>query len=284
MQGLGLPVHEPPAEGHRASRSNRLTCLALVVSVAVIASATYASAATTKLPLPVLNFSLGARLSPSTLPEKERAPVGLEMFARIKTSDVTHPSALRKLVLAADRRIAISTRGLPACRYRRVVSPDPRRACRSSIVGTGIATAELAYPEDAPIAVESGLTVFNGGSRGEATMLFVHGSVPALDSEAIVSRVLVKRTKADRPGWQATVHVPQIADGYGSLLSVRVELRRFFVHRGKKRSLLYSSCPAKGQIMFSNPLSVFRNEARIPGVAAQTAIRGAGAIPCRPQG
>jgi hypothetical protein len=241
-----------------------------------------ATAAKTSLPLPVLEFDLDADVSPKSLPKKELAPAGFSIFGRVGTRDGSYPSALREIVLNIDKDVEVDFRGLPVCKggrhdVRR--RPDElKRLCREAIVGTGEAKLVVSFPNLAPIRMHTELTAFNLGigSRSLAVVGAIGHPAPAL----IVAVVKLRRLGR---GWRAIVRIPRIAGGAGSLVSFRINLKRFFFYRGERKSFLSARCP-DGVFKLSLPKLLFRNEARIPGVAAQTVLKGGLAVPCGPMG
>lgn len=232
-----------------------------------------------------LNVAADARISPQALPRGKPVPIGVSADGEIRTSDGTQPSALREVVLSVDRDVEIDTRGLPVCGYRKLASRDSsgvRRACRRSIVGFGTARISVAAGSEAsPVTVESEVTVLNAGRRDGTMRFFVHGTVPA-QPRAVVARVEVRKRPGGDFGWQALVRLPRIANGLGSLVDISLRLKRFFFIRGERKSFLSARCP-DGVFKLSLTKLLFRNEARVPGVGAQTVLKGGLAVPCRPR-
>lgn len=160
-------------------------------------------------------------------------------------------------------------------------------ACAQSIVGSGKAKFDVVGPEAQmqrvafPTAPPP-LTVVYGGVRAGAILLFAHMVVPALPAvEVAVARIELRRKQL---GWIARVKVPAIGRGLGSLTDLSLKLGRRFVDRGgKRKSFLSAKCP-DGAFRITMPKALFKNEARIPGVAAQTVLKGSLAIPCKPKG
>lgn len=232
---------------------------------------------------PPLVVSTPVDISPAQLPRRELVPVSLRGGLRVATRDGTQPSALREAVVDVDKDVAMDVRGLPVCGYRKIAARDVRTArqgCRRAIVGSGEAEASLLLPGAERMSTRSRLTVFNGGRRGRSTMLFVHGYAQLPQPKAVVARIKVERIAG---GLHSVIRVPAIADGYGSLTEVSLNLKRSFFYRGQRRSFLSARCP-DGKFIVKTPKTLFRNEARIPGVAAQTVLKGSLAVPCRPQG
>jgi hypothetical protein len=235
----------------------------------------------------MIDFTLGARVSPQGLPTGSPAPVGLSIRGRIGTKEERPPAvALREMALSVRNHVEVDVAGLPACPYRHIASRDTRgasRACRKAIVGSGRATAQLVRPEFPWVGLESRLVAFNGGLRHGAIRLFVHAYAPPPLKQTLVARVDLRRDGAAAPGaWKVLAQIPKIGDGYGSLTVFELDLKRFFFHGGERKSFLSARCP-DGEFLVSTPKIVFRNEANIPGRAAQTVLKGGLAVPCKPK-
>ena len=108
----------------------------------------------------------------------------LNIFGRISTSDGTHPSAFREAVVDFYKSGAVNAEGLPICKANQIEASDTKaakRACGATIVGSGVAHAEIAFPEQKPIVVASPLIFFNGGEKDDKVLLLAHTfiTVPA---------------------------------------------------------------------------------------------------------
>jgi hypothetical protein len=238
--------------------------------------------------LPLLNFTLDGRVLPHALPKSKPVSAGFATFGKIARGDGTQPSALREAVLAVDKDVEVDVTGLPVCGYRKIAShgtQGARRACRSAIVGSGEASAVLTYPGSAPVKLATRLVAFNGGVRDGAIRVFVHAFAPSPLGRALVARVEVRRRGAvsGPRGWETLMKIPKIGTGYGSLTGFRLSLERRFLYRGERRSFPSARCP-DGVFRIMTPKLLFKNEARIPGVAAQTVLKGSLAVPCTPKG
>lgn len=75
--------------------------------------------------------------------------------------------------------------------------------------------------------------------------------------------------------------LPPILEGDGSLLDFRFKVERRFMGKGEEHSYLAARCP-NGDLQASVPKILFRNEARTPGVAATTVLKGLISAPCTP--
>lgn len=263
----------------------------LVGAVAVVTAAASTSPAAA-CPLagtcerPLLEFRAGFEIAPRTLPVGKPAPVAFGAGARISTATGTHPSALREAVVDVDRDVVFDVDGLPACGYRRLASRESdaaRRDCRRAIVGWGTAVFLLTYPENKPILLKTDVTLFNGGARGRATRLFLHGFLPIPRPEAVVAPVGLEPALGGGSGLHATIAIPRVSDGHGSLVDLTLTVRRSFrAEDGTKNSFLSARCP-DGSFEVTMPKLVFTNEIGTPGVAPQTLLKDSALVPCAPE-
>jgi hypothetical protein len=266
-------------------RRNSMLVLALsavlALGVAAIAAATSTTVRTGNLVLTV-----GTTVSPKKLPRKKLAPITQRIFGSIKTSDGTHPSAFREVLLDIDKNGAVNAKGLPVCKGGQLEARDTRsakRVCGKSEVGSGKATVEISFPEQTPLKVTSPLTLFNGGTKGGKTTLFIHAFITVPVPAAIVTTVTIKKIHKGRYGLHTVSKIPVVAGGSGSALSFEFTVKKMFRYKGKKVSYLEAKCP-DGHFKAKILKSLFKNEARIEGVAPQTVLKGSLLIPCTPKG
>ena len=153
------------------------------------------------------------------------------------------------------------------------------KACEKALVGRGRALVEVAFPEQASRQLSSALLVFNGGERDGATKLLIHLFVPIPRPTAIVAEVKITRKKT---GLHVVSKILVIAGGSGSPLDFKFELGKTYSYKGKEHGYLEAKCP-DGVFKLNVSKLLFRNEARVPGVAAQTSMKGSLAVPCKPK-
>jgi hypothetical protein len=256
-----------------------ILAVALSVSVAAVASATQVTARVGDL---VLTF--GGTVSPKKLPKTEYAPIVSSIFGKIATSDGTHPSAFRETTVDIDKDLRVNVKGYPACTEGKLTARDTaaaRKICGDTVLGKGIAHAEIKFPEQHPIEVTSPITVFNGGERGGRTTLLIHTFITVPAPTAIVTKVTISKKGS---GLHTVAKIPVIAGGSGSVLDFEFKLGKTYRYKGKKVGFLEARCP-DGAFKVSVPKTVFKNEAHEPGVAAQTVLKNVKlAIPCTPKG
>lgn len=226
-----------------------------------------------------LEVEMSAKVAPRKLSTHEIAPIALELGGEIGTSGGGHPSALREVDIDF-LHMAIDPRGLPACglrdlQRRRVAAA--RLFCREAIVGSGMSHVGFARTG---ARVAAPLTLFNGGTEDGITTLLVHSAVPVPEPVPVVSVMKISRFGEGKDQGLRTIwRLPPIADGTGSLLDFRFGIRRYLPIAGARHGYLAAKC-ANGVLRANVKKLLFRNEAKTPGVAPMTVLKGGIAIPC----
>jgi hypothetical protein len=232
-----------------------------------------------------LDVALGVRILPLGLPQNEYVPVTSNIDLEVKTTDGTHPSALREIVLDVDKDLKLNAKGYPTCPGGRFDTRPHNtnavlKACGAALLGKGTADYEIAFPEQKPIQVSSPLLVFNGGEKGGKVTLLIYTLIKVPAPTAIVTTVTITRKGS---GIHSIAKVPVIAGGSGSVLDFDFRLGRTYDYRDKKVGYFEAKCP--DEIFKVNaPSVIFKNEAHTPGVAATATLKGGLAVPCTPRG
>lgn len=182
--------------------------------------------------------------TPRSLPRHRFAPISFEGHADLKETDGSIPPALQQVVLYFDRDGRLSTAGLPTCdpAMLQEVTPEEARArCASAIVGTGHVEALIAREGGAPYDVKAPVTLFNGPAEdGNPTVIFhTRTTVPAIQSFVIV--IPIERRRGSYR-YRATLDLPPIDLGRGSLVHVDIHVGRRFRFRGVERSYVSARC------------------------------------------
>jgi hypothetical protein len=266
-------------------RRSWLAALALS-AVLALGGAAIATAASTTVRVGNLILTFGSNVSPKKLPKKRLAPIALRISGKGRTSDGTHPSALRQLVVDIDKNGALYTRGLPVCRRGQLEARNTsaaKRVCGKAIVGKGRVDVQISFPEQRSITAHSPLTLFNGGSKGGKTTLFIHSFITVPVPAAIVTTVTIKKVHKGRFGFHTIARIPVIAGGSGSVLNFNFKIKRIFGYKGKRRSYISARC-RDGRFQAKVLKALFRNEAGVPGVASTTVLRSGLVVPCTPRG
>jgi hypothetical protein len=267
---------------HIGVRKKQLILVLTLAAATVLGLAGVASAlklTTTTLRAGNLQVSFGGGIHQRTLPKHKFEAFKHTIFGTVKTTDGTHPSAFRELVLDVDKDVKINTKGFPVCRAGQLEARDTKpakRVCGKTIIGQGSATAEIAFPEQAPIKVLSPLLVLNGGERNGKITLLVHTFITVPAPAAIVTTVTIQRKGT---GVHAIAKIPVIAGGSGSAVSFRFTLGTTYRHKRKQVGYFEARCP-DGVFKVRGRKALFRNEVRTPGVAAQTVLKGNVGVPC----
>jgi len=254
--------------------------LAGVILAGVVAAS--ARAATVVIRAGNLTLAISVSPSPKTLPRKKLAPFGFSASGKVETTDGTHPSALREAVVE-DKNATVNAKGVPVCSGAQLQARDTRsakRVCGKAIVGRGSAHAAVAFPEQRSIKIASPLLLFNGGTKHGRTTIYIHAFLTVPVPAAVVTTIVVKRLHG---GVHAVAKVPVIAGGSGSALDFRFTFeRKKFTYGRHQHTYLEARCP-DGYFPARLPRLVFKNEAKIEGVAPETVLSGGLSVPCTPR-
>jgi hypothetical protein len=230
--------------------------LLITTALAALIAVSVAGIATAEKPVKVvagnLELTFNGGFTPKVLSKTKQTPITLTVSADLKTADGTHPPALKEFNVETDKNGAINVKGLPVCTAAKLQSQDTKHAediCRTAIIGSGQATAEIQFPEQAPINAKSKIIAFNGGFKGGVTTLFVHAYLTVPTPAAIVTTVKIKKINNGRYGLEAKSSIPKIAGGSGSVTHFNLTIN--------KKGVLTAKCPdgklqAHGTAVFSD--------------------------------
>lgn len=192
--------------------------------------------------------SFEAKLSPGALPRDRLAPVKIRVEGEFMATPENRLAQLRSLEIAVNRHGKLNTNGLPGCQMRELIATTSKTAlatCRSALLGKGIITSTIAFPEQKRVHFRAPILAFNGhwkNGRGRV-YLHVHGVITG--PFTIVIPIDVRR----RGGTFGTVFhadMPGIAKRWAYLTKFRFVIgRRFWdADEGRKESIVVASCPA----------------------------------------
>jgi hypothetical protein len=215
--------------------------LAIGASIASLLLAGGAGAALVKVNGLVLRADGG--FTPRELPRREFAPIDFEGWASVKAVGGGAPPPLQSMVLNFDRDGRLDTNGLATCSQSQIETASPqqaRRLCEKAMVGTGQVDALIAVEGNATFRVTSPLTLFNAPRQdGKPTVIFhAQTTVPALQTFAVV----IPLERRSGYSYRATVEIPPIAGGRGSLARVEAVVGKRFRSRGVERSYVSARC------------------------------------------
>jgi hypothetical protein len=264
-------------------RRNLMLALALA-AVLSLGVAAIASAVSTTLRAGNLIVTFGGSTSPKKLSKTKYTPITTNIFGKIKTTDGSHPSAFREIIVDFDKDAKVNVKGLPACKGGQLEARNTtaaKKVCGKSVVGSGSGHIQISFPEQKPILVTAPITVFNGGEKGGKITLYIHTFITVPVPSAVVTSVTIQ--KKGGSGLHTISKIPVIAGGSGSVLDFSFKVGKKYTYKGKKVSYLEAKCP-DGVFKVNSPKAVFKNEAQTPGVSATTVLKGGLAVPCTPKG
>jgi len=218
----------------------RLLGLGLLIAVALFATGA-ANAALVQVNGLVLTADGG--FTPRELPKRAFAPIDFQGTANLKAVGGGPPPPLQQVVLDFDRDGRLETTGLPVCQpasLEEVTPAEARRVCAGAIVGTGHVQASIPLASG-PVQANSPVTFFNGPQEGGHPTVILHArtTVPAV--QTFVITIPIERRK----GWfryRATIDVPPILGGLGSLVHLDAKIGRRWQYRGREHSYTSARC------------------------------------------
>jgi hypothetical protein len=216
-------------------------------------------------------LTINGGVTPKALPKNKLAPITLRIEGGIATTDGSQPPALKEVIVDTDKHGTINAAGVPVCKSSKIQATDTTHAeaaCRSAIVGKGKTTVRVAFPESTPFDATGPLVVFNGGTRGGVTTLYIHAYVSVPTPTAIVTTVKVKKEHRGPYGERSIATIPTIAGGDGSVTHFELT-----IDHPKYRDYLEAEC-ASGKFV-AQAESIFANGTRIKGGIVRT---------CKPKG
>jgi hypothetical protein len=196
----------------------------IAVAVGLPAALALSAIATAEKPVEVragnLELTFNGGFKPKALSKTKLTPITFNISGDIATVDGSHPPAMNEFVLESDKNAAIDVSGVPVCKEGKIQATDTKHAeaaCEPAIIGSGHATAGIAFPESSEIPANSKIIAFNGGEKGGVTTLYIHAYLTVPTPAAIVSTVKIKRIHKGRYGLLAVTTIPKIAGGSGSV-------------------------------------------------------------------
>ena len=194
------------------------------------------------------NFTFRPKVGSST----KQTPIEITTGGEVKEANGSHPPAVRELIFESDKEGEVHTKGIPVCRSGQIqaTSTDAAMsACKSALIGKGTVVAQVQFPEQQPIDVNSKLLLFNGGEKGGTTTWYAHAYFSNPISGAIVTKITITKIHKGRFGTLAVAKIPQIVGGSGSAISYNLEIFKF-VKVGSKQLNPISAVCADGKAKF----------------------------------
>jgi hypothetical protein len=215
-----------------------------------------------------LTFTVTGDVRPRALPERETAPVALNVRGAIPNEDGSPPPSLRELVFDLDRNVKLDPTAFPVCEPIHGSTRDVRRdlstECPDSIVGRG--TAKVMFASGLPTA-QVPLTFFNAGVVDGVIGLAVQTTILV----PVTTGVTIERVRKGRYGHAATWGHIVLAGGDASLTKFNFWLKRGYVR---------ARC-TDGKLLANITKALFRDEGE--GPKTSTILKGVVIRPCTPK-
>jgi hypothetical protein len=218
----------------------RLLALGVLIACALCAGSTNAES----LKFGKLWLTADGGFTPRALPRTAYSPIDFKGFLNTRSVDGSVPPALQKAVIEFDRDGRLSVRGLATCDPALLQEATPQEArarCPRAIVGTGHVGALITIAGGSPVYASSLLTIFNGPPQEGNPTAILHARTTVPGVQNFVITVPIER----QPGpfrYRATIEVPPIAAGRGSLTHLDVDIGRRYRFQGSKRSYISARC------------------------------------------
>ena len=172
-----------------------------------------------------------------------------------------------------NRHAVVTTRGLPTCPWRRLLSTTSRQAleiCRDALIGTGHFTSHIDIPEQAPFPAAGRMLAFNSRRNGKpAVAAHVYGRDPVPTSEVLP--MTFSRRGQGSFGPIVSVEMPKIGNEWGYVTGFDLTLKRRYRYRGRAMSVISASCPAPAGIREA-PFKAARGTYELAGGSTLTRV------------
>lgn len=197
---------------------------------------------------------------PETLPKNKDAPIEIYGGGKISTVSGELPPILDELNFEFDKHGSVVTTGLGVCTKGNLIATDvpaARRACGDAIVGQGVGSAVVAFPEQGLIKVSSPITLFNGPMQGGNNTILAHAHLDYPGPTTFIIPVVIDKINNGIYGYRTEARIPKIAGGYGHPLSGQITVGKKWKFKGKEYSYINARCAngrlqARGEFTFKD--------------------------------
>lgn len=192
-----------------------------------------------------VRIDVSGELSPQRLPRQGSAPIAVSVGGQIEAVGAGVVPTLKALKIDLNRNGRIDSRGLPVCPYDAIQPASSRRAlraCRTSLVGRGSFTAEIALAGQEPYPTRGTLLAFNGREGGRPVL---YGQIYAPRPFATSFVIVFSIAKVEGQfGTALTASLPTGLRSWGNLTGIELRLSRRYASGGERRSYVSAGCPA----------------------------------------
>ncbi len=197
---------------------------------------------------------------PETLPRHKDAPILIYGGGKLSTVSGELPPILKTLTFEFDRHGSVDTAGLAVCTAGKLQATDvpaARRACPGAIVGEGVGSAVVEFPEQRPIPISSPITLFNGPKLHGNDTVLAHAYTTVPIATTFIVPVVIEKIHKGVYGYRTEARIPKIAGGYGHPISGNIKIERKWTLKGKKHSYVNARCEngrlqARGEFSFKD--------------------------------
>jgi hypothetical protein len=213
----------------------RLTALLASVAVATVALASISSAEVAQKQ--GVRVTVNGSLSPTKLPRKGEAPIGVSVSGHIEALKRGELPQLKAMSIAINSAGTLDVKGIPHCRINHINPSTTQQAlsiCRSSLIGEGSFSANVVLPEQSPFPSAGKLLAFNGTiGRKPAIFAHVYGTQPL--STSYVFAFKVRKAKGTF-GTILEASFPKATGDWGYITGISLNLKR--------SKFMKAGCPA----------------------------------------
>ncbi|MBA3867118.1 MAG: hypothetical protein H0X42_12365 [Solirubrobacterales bacterium] len=198
--------------------------------------------------------------SPKALPRHTNAPITLHGGGKLSTASGALPPVLKELTILFDRHGSVVTTGLEVCTKGKLAATDTKTArstCPGAIVGEGLGSAVVKFPEQGAIKASSPITLFNGPPKhGDPTVL-AHAYLRVPAPTTYIVPVVIETIHEGIYGYRTKATIPPIAGGAGVPISGSLKIGKKWTYKGKKYSYVNARCEtgrlqARGEFAFAD--------------------------------
>lgn len=198
--------------------------------------------------------------APNALPKFKDAPITVHGGGKLSTLSGDLPPILDTFIIEFDRHGHLDTTGLPVCTKGKLIATDvpaARRACGDAIVGEGVGSAVVAFPEQGHIKVSSPITLFNGPKKGRNDTIIAHAHLDYPGPTTFIVPIVIEKISKGVYGYRVKVKIPKIAGGYGHPIEGSSKVGKKWTFKGKKHSYINARCEtgrfqARGEFTFKD--------------------------------
>ncbi|HXV04338.1 MAG TPA: hypothetical protein VFP23_00330 [Solirubrobacterales bacterium] len=224
--------------GERTKRALALAGALLLVSAALATAETSQKGN--------LRVAVNGKMTPQALPRTGTAPIAVSVGGRISTAEGSLPPQLNRLSIEINRHGRLDYQGLPVCHLREIQPATTARAlsaCRSSLVGQGTFSADVALKGQPPYPSSGRLLVFNGKEGAHQVLLgHIYTAQPFTNSFVITFKI--SRIGHGTYGTALLASLPQSLGSWGHVTGIDRTLDRRWSAGGRRHRYLSAGCPA----------------------------------------